>query len=296
SKFLIGTTEEKKQIATLFDQAFHQHGVIRLINANITSAIIDKTKEFFALDEKLKLKYYGNGSYYGTPGYKPPGLEAVGNYKGDKKTAPTDSNEIYFTFFKAQSKEIDPSIDQLPDVFRQAVPEYILKGRQLISDVHQIADLALELNENILDKNYTSDHATFTLRLAKYYPPKHDEPLSLGEHQDYLGFTLIHNDDVPGLEVNVNGRWFGVESKPKTIIVVGGEFIQRWTNDYWISVLHRVGAVHQLRYSALLFSGPDMNSVIDTLPCEKCTLEPSKYPPITVYEHMEKRNAAAARN
>lgn len=198
SKFLTGTIEEKKQIALLFDQAFHQHGAIRLINANITSDIIDKTKEFFTLDVDTKLKYYLNDSYYKKPGYKPPGLEAVGSYKGDRKAAPTDSNEIFFTFFKAQSKEFNFPIDQLPGVFREVVPEYILKGRQLISYVHQIADLALGLNENTLDKNYTNDHATFTLRLAKYFPPKHDEPLSLGEHQDYLGFTLIHNDDVPG--------------------------------------------------------------------------------------------------
>lgn len=96
--------------------------------------------------------------------------------------------------------------------------------------------------------------------------------------------------------MNVNGRWFRVESKPNTLLVVGGECIQRWTNDYWISALHRVAAVHQSRYSALLFTGPDPSSMIETLPCEQCTKEPSKYPPITVQEHLEKRSAAAARN
>ena len=198
SKFVSGTNEEKKQIAGIFDRAFHQYGIIRLINTNLTSEIIDKTKEFFALDKEAKMKYYVNGSYYETPGYKPPGLEAVANYKGDKKASATDSNEVFFTLFKAQSKEFNFPIDQTVNVFREVIPAYILQGRQLIFYLHQIADLALGLNENTFDKNYTSDHATFLLRLAKYFPPKNDEQLSLGEHQDYLGFTLIQNDDVPG--------------------------------------------------------------------------------------------------
>ena len=94
--------------------------------------------------------------------------------------------------------------------------------------------------------------------------------------------------------MNVNGKWFRIESKEATLLVVGGEFIQRWTNDYWISVLHRVAAVEQLRYSALLFSGPDINSVIGALPCEKCTRTRPKYLPTTVYNHIQHRKVAAA--
>ncbi|CAF1506833.1 unnamed protein product, partial [Rotaria sordida] len=76
----------------------------------------------------------------------------------------------------------------------------------------------------------------------------------------------------------------------------GGEFIQRWTNNYWISILHRVAAVKQLRYSVLFFSGPDQNCVIQTFPCKKCLQQQSKYAPITAYEHAERRTTAASRN
>lgn len=309
-KFLTGTDAEKKQIAGLFDRSFHQHGVIRLINVGITSDIIDRSEQFFALDKDTKMKYFLKGSFYETPGYKPPGLESVSNYKGDQKAPATDSTELFFTWFNAQSKQLNLSIDQLPDVLHEVIPKYILHGRQLISDVHQIADLALGLKENTLDGNYTNDHALYQLRLAKYFPPTNDGSFSLGEHQDYFGFTLIQNDDVPGkrevvsslsfschvsgLEVNVNGRWFRLESKPDTLLVVGGECIQRWTNDHWISALHRVAAVKRLRYSALFFSGPDVNSMIETLPCEMCTEKPSRYSPITAQEHFQKRQAAAA--
>ncbi|CAF4066709.1 unnamed protein product [Rotaria sp. Silwood1] len=175
-------------------------------------------------------------------------------------------------------------------MFRDVLPEYILKSRQLISYVHNIADMALELDDNTFEKNYTNDNAIFMLRLAKYVPMKNEQPSALGEHQDYLGFTLIQNDDVP--EVNVNGKWFHVESKPDTLLLIAGEFIERWTNNHWRSVLHRVAAVKQLRYSIIFFSGPDLNCVIQTLPCKKCIEQPSKYAPITGYEHSEQKKAA----
>jgi isopenicillin N synthase-like dioxygenase len=45
---------------------------------------------------------------------------------------------------------------------------------------------------------YTNDNAKFSLRLTQYLPTKNEEDLAFGEHQDYLGFTLLQNDDVPG--------------------------------------------------------------------------------------------------
>ncbi|CAF4357152.1 unnamed protein product, partial [Rotaria sordida] len=142
---------------------------------------------------ETKLKYYINGSYYETPGYKPTGLESVANYKGQKKASYSDSVEVFYTTFKSQSKQFNFSIDQLPELFRDIIPDYILKARQLISYVHSIVDMALELDENTLDKNYTNDDALFSLRLTKYLPTKNEEQLAFGEHQDFLGFTLLQN-------------------------------------------------------------------------------------------------------
>ena len=150
SKFISGTNEEKKEIALLFDKTFHEYGIIRLTNTNITSELMDKSKEFFSLNLETKLKYFVNGSYYFTPGYKPTGLESVANYKGQKKASNSDPIEVFFTMFKSQSKQFNFSIDQLPELFRDVMPEYILKSRQLISNVHSIADMALELDDKYI--------------------------------------------------------------------------------------------------------------------------------------------------
>ncbi|CAF4374476.1 unnamed protein product, partial [Adineta steineri] len=58
-----------------------------------------------------------------------------------------------------------------------------------------------------------NDNALYGLRLTRYLPNKDDQELAFEEHQDYLGFTLLQNDNVPGLEVYMNGKWFRVDSK-----------------------------------------------------------------------------------
>ncbi|CAF1160242.1 unnamed protein product [Adineta ricciae] len=292
SKFLSGTDEEKKHIAALFDRTFHEQGVTRLINNNITSELMAKAKEFFALDLETKMKYNIDRHDITTSGYKPLGFETVANYKNEKQTASTDSTEAFFTYFKSQPKQLNFPADKLPEQFSEIIPEYIFKSRQLIALVHRIVDMALGLDENTLDRNYTNDDALFSSRLTRYLPTEDEHGLAFGEHQDYLGFTLLQNDDVPGLEVNIDGRWFRVDSKPNTLILLGGELIQRWTNNYWISILHRVSAVKQLRFSVLFFTGPDVNTVIETLPCEKCLRTSSKYTPVSVSEHLKRKQEA----
>ncbi|CAF4892587.1 unnamed protein product [Rotaria sp. Silwood1] len=129
SKFISGTKEEKKEIVLLFEKTFHEYGIIRLINTNIASILMDKTKEFFSLNLETKLKYYIKGPHYDIPGYKPIGFESAANYKGEKKASPPDSVEVFLSTFKFQSKQFNFSNDQLPEMFRDVLPEYILKAR-----------------------------------------------------------------------------------------------------------------------------------------------------------------------
>ncbi|CAF2977180.1 unnamed protein product, partial [Rotaria sp. Silwood2] len=244
--------------AYTFDNDYNQNQCVNICSLNINeidilkfiSGTYEERKEIALLFDKTFQEF-----------------ESVANYKGQKKASTSDSIEAFFySLSNLHQNNSIFTIDKLPELFRHVIPEYILKARQLVSYVHSIADMALELDENTFEQNNTSNNASFTLRLTKYLPTKNEEQLAFGEHQDYLGFTLIQNDNVPGLEVNINERWFRVESKPNTLLLVGGEFIERWTNNYWKAILHRVAAVKQLRYSVLFFSGPDMNCVIQTLP------------------------------
>jgi len=47
-------------------------------------------------------------------------------------------------------------------------------------------------------------------------------------------------DEVPGLQVWRDERWYDVASPPGTLTCNIGDLLARWTNDRWASTLHRV--------------------------------------------------------
>ncbi|CAF1432430.1 unnamed protein product [Didymodactylos carnosus] len=263
SKYINGTDEDRNEIAILFDKSFHDYGIVRLINHQVSSTneLFDKAKEFFSLNLKTKMNYFVDEFI----GYKPSGSTSVANYNGEKKTTLSDSVECFLS--------LSGQYDNLPIEFQSIVPKYMNETKSLINSIHQIVDMALELDEdNSITKNYTNhDKSRFTLRIAKY---------------------------LPRLDIEVNNRWYRVKPKPNSLLLIGGEFIEHWTNNYWISALHRVSSVTEPRYSAILFTAPDLSKIIDILPCKKCFENHSSkiYEPMTGYDHLQSRLKAQAYN
>ena len=79
-----------------------------------------------------------------------------------------------------------------------------------------------------------------------YYPAQAVPPapgqLRASAHTDYGGFTILSGEDVPGgLQVRTrDDRWVDVPTSPTTFVVNIGDLLMRWTNDRWLSNLHRV--------------------------------------------------------
>lgn len=130
------------------------------------------------------------------------------------------------------------------------------------------------------------------------------EVVAYGEHTDYQGFTILcpdQNDWSPSLEgsrglqvwnkstndwipICVKQPMEEIDAKSKNpnrgdkcnyedvLVVNAGDLIQRWTNDYWISSLHRVigaqphtAAAAMDRYSIVVFSGPHPDAIIEPI-------------------------------
>ena len=61
-----------------------------------------------------------------------------------------------------------------------------------------------------------------------------------GAHRDYGVLTIIRSD-AGGLEVQTrSGEWVPVQAPPGGYVVNIGDLMQRWTDDRWVSTLHRV--------------------------------------------------------
>eukprot|EP01084_Bolivina_argentea_P300502 518172_1 len=199
-----------------------------------------------------------------------------------------------------------PKTSALPSYLGDIMPTYWQKTRQLVYNVHWIASMALgfDVSQNIFEQNMTA-HSLIDIRLSNYPSLDMDNnkitKYRFNPHQDYTGFTFITNDNIAGLQVSVNDSddnilWYNVPQKVGDIIVLGGEYIERWTNSYWISSLHAVKSLPQRRIAVIAFVGPDLGAIVDILPCEKCIQMERKFEPILGYDQFQRRLGATFHN
>ena len=103
--------------------------------------------------------------------------------------------------------------------------------------------VALDLPVHYFDDK--ADRHTSTMRTILYAaqtePPQPGQ-LRAGVHSDYGTLTILRGDDVPGgLQVKLrHGDWVDVHPAPDSFVCNIGDLMMRWTNDRWISNLHRV--------------------------------------------------------
>jgi isopenicillin N synthase-like dioxygenase len=138
-----------------------------------------------------------------------------------------------------------------------------------------------------------------TLRLLHYpagIPATSAAQLGAGAHTDYGSITLLHQDEVGGLEVRGgDGHWYPAPAVPGALLVNTGDLMQRWTNDRFRSTFHRVRAIGGLadRYSIAFFVDPDTDVRVECIESCRSEQRPSRYPTVTAGEHIQSRIAAS---
>jgi isopenicillin N synthase-like dioxygenase len=174
---------------------------------------------------------------------------------------------------------------------------------RLITFLMRLAALALDVEETHFDDKV--DRSIGTMRL-NYYPAQATPPaagqLRASAHTDYGGFTILSGEDVPGgLQVRMrDGRWIDVATSPSQFVVNIGDLLMRWTNDRWLSNLHRVvnpplDGPSRARLSIAFFNHPNYDALIECLPTQGA----AKHPPVRSGEYRDLKYAktgfAAAR-
>ena len=95
-------------------------------------------------------------------------------------------------------------------------------------------------------------------------PDAGEKQFGVSPHTDYGVITLLHQDDVGGLQVsNRRGEWLTAHPIEDTLVINVGDLLARWTNDRFKSTPHRV--VNQSgreRLSIAVFADPDYDTPI----------------------------------
>lgn len=101
--------------------------------------------------------------------------------------------------------------------------------------VKNVSDLAKSLAEILaqplgVESSYFKENCpprTSFLRLNRYSPcPFSSQVLGLCSHTDTAFLTIVHQDEVHGLELFNGGRWIGVKPNPEALVVNIGDLFE----------------------------------------------------------------------
>ncbi len=239
-----------------------------------------------------------------TRGYIALEAESVARSRGEAD-APGDLNESFMigpvdvtddAYFRspAAGKHFHPNL--WPEQPAELQPLYAEAYRAMgavAAELMRLFALALELEEDFFDAKI--DRHISRLRVRNYpalnAPPAPGQ-LRVGAHADYGSLTILKTEK-RGLEArNKAGDWVEVPILPGCFVVNLGELMARWTNDRWVSTLHRVvnPAVGEgdlsRRQSIVFFHNPNYDAEISCIPSCAAWNGGPKYPVTTSGEHL----------
>ena len=174
-------------------------------------------------------------------------------------------------------------------------------GVEPVTRMNDFFEVALGLETGFFDT--FTDHSIDVLRMNNYSLPPgtvdlDGDPIGMSEHTDFGIVTVLWADQVKELQVLGEGTWHDVSPADGALLINVGDLAARWTNERWMSALHRVkppiidGTIARRR-SAAFFRDENADATITTIPsCSEPGTEPL-YPPITVGEHSARKLAGS---
>ncbi|MGH3510554.1 MAG: isopenicillin N synthase family dioxygenase [Nocardioidaceae bacterium] len=309
-----GSPDQRAAVAAAIDRACREVGFIQLLGHGIPDATIDGLAT--AMDALFDLPLEVKKAYRTAPeinrGYTPPQTESLSLSLGVESAS--RMNDFFEAFNVGVSASEYPSLT-LPDEhypgnlwpvepagFSAAVSRYFDEAGRVARTLTTIFAAALGLPERFFD-GYT-DHSCDVLRMNNYALPPGTVSLDgdltgMGEHTDYGIVTVLWADQAPGLQVlGTDNVWYDVRPLDGALLVNLGDLTARWTNERWMSTLHRVkppivdGAI-QRRRSAAYFHDGNVDAVVSTIPTCLDRDGTSRYQPITIGEHVAAKLAGS---
>ncbi|MEM7301953.1 MAG: 2OG-Fe(II) oxygenase family protein [Pseudomonadota bacterium] len=289
--FEAADTELRQRYAAQLDDICRSTGFVAVSNHGVSERVIENiwssATDFF--DQPAPVKSKSSAPEPGYPyGYIGPGVEALAKSKGVE--TPPDLKET----FNGGPANVPPGITD-PDAlafcyaptiwpelpgFREAWQTYYQAMDDLAGRIMRAFAAALQLPENRFESAIS--HPISALR-AIHYPATDASALEnqerAGAHTDYGSLTiLLPQPGSRGLQVeHPTEGWIDVPPVEGAFVINIGDLMARWTNDRWVSTLHRV--VHRpnqpRRFSLAFFHQPNWDAAIDCLP--SCIGDAAKY-------------------
>jgi isopenicillin N synthase-like dioxygenase len=295
--YLHGSAEGRARVVAEVRRTCTEVGFFVLVGHGVDPRLTERMRQvsaaFFDLPEEEKRRYASDPGT--TMGYVPMGRENLAATLG--KNRPADVKEIfdicrpdlpadeYYTSPMGQRFFRPYPWPDRPEQFREVWTQYYRAMERLAADIMRLFAEALGLPADYFaDK---TDRSVDYLRVINY-PAQVQAPaagqLRAGEHTDYGTLTLVATEDAPGgLQVRTRaGEWADVPHVAGGLVVNIGDMMAQWTNDVWVSTLHRVanpetGQATSRRQSIVFFQNPNYDTLIKPLATCVSEVNPPRY-------------------
>ena len=305
SPFLRGSAADKLAVARKVDQACRDIGFLVIQGHGISRPLMDTvrhlSRDFFDLPlaEKQRAARPAKDVARGYIGMDEESLarsrdpSAYGSDLNESlMIGPVDEVPADYAFSPEAGQHFAVNIwPDKPAGLKAAYVAYYRAMGQLAQTLMRIFAIALNLPEQYFDP--LLDRHISRLRVRNY-PAQLTPPLPgqirAGAHSDYGSLTILAAEDKPGgLQVcNAAGQWVDVPIVADCFIVNIGDLMALWTNDTWVSTLHRVvnppadAGASGRRQSLVFFHNPNYDAEIVSLVPNALP----KYAPTTSGRHL----------
>ncbi len=300
-----GDSAGRRTLARGIDRALREIGFFVAVGHGVprseTEETIEVSKRFFDLPREEKSKVANRGTPF--RGYVAFGDENLSYTEDD--ASPPDWKEFYTMGRPDRSAPYfhrpDLAATFKPNVWPAGMPalratmeRHYRSMEQLTTTIMQGLALSLGLVEDFFCDKLDRHDSTFR---AANYPHQDRAPapgqLRAGAHTDYGAITLLASEDAPGgLRIRTrDGAWVDPPVSPEGFVVNIGDLMMTWTNDRWLSNLHRVvnpppnASGSTRRLSLVYFANCNPDARIECLPTCMGPGNPARHPPVTAGEH-----------
>jgi isopenicillin N synthase-like dioxygenase len=294
-----------RRLAAVIDEVCRTSGFLVVVGHGVEERTIAEmyraTREFFALPGATKAALRAAGSDPLMRGFGREGSLAASNREAqvEQERALPDMSETYTVNRLGEEghsslpPDADPALGSpnrwpaLPG-FKEAYENYYAAMEVLAADIMRLFALALDLPEDWFEEKIRHHMTNLT---ANYYPKQPVPPapgqLRKGMHSDWGSLTILYQDDGPGgLQVlDKDGQWLDVPVIEGSFVVNIGDLMAIWTNNRWVSTVHRVvnpprELAGKERYSVPFFHQPSYDALIECIPSCTGPDNPPRHQPV----------------
>ncbi|XP_011022922.1 PREDICTED: gibberellin 20 oxidase 1-D-like [Populus euphratica] len=261
--FLKGDEVATAQAAELVRTACLNHGFFQVTNHGVDISLIHSAHEEIGkifklpIDKKLSVRRKPGdvSGYSGAHAHryssKLPWKETFSfGYHGDDDSVP-----LVVDYFKSA---LGKDFEHTGWVY-QSYCEAMKKVSLVIFEL-----LAISLGVDRLHYRKFFEDGSSIMR-CNYYPPCNNSTLTLGTgpHCDPTSLTILHQDQVGGLQVFSNNKWLAIRPRPDALVVNIGDTFMALSNGRYKSCLHRAVVNRDSgRRSLVFFVSPKEEKVV----------------------------------